>query len=242
MSAVRKSVLVIDDDLMIGKSFDKVLSGEFNVEKCSNAADALDKMSNKEYDVVFADIKMPGMSGIELAEQMSVKRPWTPVVIITGYGTQESEVRATAAGVSAFLHKPLTPEMIQHSAREARPRPVLSVVKGGLTEVKVEPVVTVKESEVKRSHLANVALFLAAPFIGLMYALALPFVGLAMLAYVAFTSFRKSSAFTHFKQVGLLISAPFIGLLYAVSLPFIGIGMLAWVGSKALITSTRKAE
>jgi CheY-like chemotaxis protein len=230
MSAVRKTVLVVDDDQMIGKSFDRVLSGEFNVEKCVNAADALDKMSKKEYDVVFTDIKMPGMSGIELAEQISIKRPWTPVVIITGYGTQDSEDRATAAGVSDFLRKPLTPEMIQQSARSAKPRPVLTVIQGGPKVVEAVP-------EKQYGRLASIALFMAAPFIGLLYALALPFVGMAMLAYVAYTAFAKTNAYVHAKQVGLFFAAPFIGLAYAMLLPFVGIGMLAWVGGRALINS-----
>ena len=59
------------------------------------------------------------MSGLEVAERVKAARPWTPVVIITGHGSAESEARAKAAGVTAFLHKPLSPATIEGSAAAA---------------------------------------------------------------------------------------------------------------------------
>ena len=56
---------------------------------------------------------------IEVAEQLRAKRPWTPVVIITGYGSADHEARAAAAGVQGFLRKPLSPEMIERSVDAA---------------------------------------------------------------------------------------------------------------------------
>jgi CheY-like chemotaxis protein len=67
---------------------------------------------------VVTDIKMPGMDGLEVAERVRARQPWMPVVIITGYGTKANEERARAAGVSEFLHKPLSPEMIEDSTAE----------------------------------------------------------------------------------------------------------------------------
>jgi hypothetical protein len=81
--------------------------------------------------------------------------------------------------------------------------------------------------------LKNVALFAAAPFIGLVYAMALPFVGLVMLALVASRAFAKSPAKAAVKNVVLLAAAPFIGLAYAVAMPFVGIAMIAKVGYQA---------
>ena len=119
MRALTK-VLVVDDDPVIGKSFDRVLSKKgYAVITAESGAEALKKLAAEEYDVVYTDIKMPGMSGLEVAEQIKAQRPWTPVVIITGYGSEENEQRAKAAGVSAFLHKPLSPDMIEGSALAA---------------------------------------------------------------------------------------------------------------------------
>ena len=115
MSALRK-VLVVDDDPVVGKSYDRVLTGKgYSVITAHDAAEALQRMREAEVDLVVTDIRMPGMDGLELAETLHARRPWTPVLIVTGYGTEADEARAKAAGVSAFLHKPLSPEMIEAS-------------------------------------------------------------------------------------------------------------------------------
>lgn len=98
---------------------------------------------------------------------------------------------------------------------------------------------------------ANIGLFLMAPFIGLFYAMALPFVGMGMLlmigakAYINTDGWTKTKALTlavalKVKGIALFIAAPFIGLAYAVALPFLGLGMMAWVGRKALIRKLHK--
>jgi hypothetical protein len=81
--------------------------------------------------------------------------------------------------------------------------------------------------------LKNVALFAAAPFIGLVYAMALPLVGLVMLATIAARAVAKTNALATLKNVGLLAAAPFIGLAYAVALPFVGIALIGKTGFEA---------
>src|SRR5208283_2024306 len=123
MTALRK-VLVVDDDPVVRKSFDRVLSSKgYAVITAENGEEALRKLNEEKYDVVYTDIRMPGISGLEVAEEIKARRPWTPVVIITGYGTDAAEARAKAAGVSSFVHKPLSPEMIEDSARDALAAP-----------------------------------------------------------------------------------------------------------------------
>jgi CheY-like chemotaxis protein len=237
MSALRK-VLVVDDDPVVGKSFNRVLSKDkgYVVITAKNGAEALEKMREQDYDMVFTDIKMPGMDGVELTERVKASRPWMPVVIITGYGTTANESRAKAAGVSDFMRKPLSPEMIEESAAHALLQPVAATVESA----HASPVASAPaEQPAKESKLTSVALFLAAPFIGLAYALLLPLVGLAMLAWVgarallAMPATRK--ALSRAKDVVLFLAAPFIGLIYAVMLPFVGMGMLVWVGAQALM-------
>ena len=123
MNASRK-VLVVDDDPVVRKSIDRVLSSKgYAVITAENGEEALRKLNEEKYDLVYTDIRMPGMSGLEVAEQVKARKPWTPVVIITGYGTDAAEARAKAAGVSSFVHKPLSPEMIEDSARDALAAP-----------------------------------------------------------------------------------------------------------------------
>ncbi|MGP0058449.1 MAG: hypothetical protein ACLPID_04085 [Beijerinckiaceae bacterium] len=80
--------------------------------------------------------------------------------------------------------------------------------------------------------LKNIALFLAAPFIGLAYIVALPFVGLGLLAFMAARAAAKIEAV---KTGGMMIAAPFIGLACVVFFPFIGLAMLAWMGGRAVV-------
>jgi len=242
MGALRK-VLVVDDDAVVGKSFNRVLSNKgYIVTTAQNAHEALKQIREQEFDVVFTDIKMPGMDGVELAERVKASRPWTPVVIITGYGTTENEVRAKAAGVSDFMRKPLSPEMIEESAAHALLQPALTVVPTPQASPAEQRQVEVPE---EKSNFRNIALFLAAPFIGLAYAVFLPLVGLAMLAWIGGKALLQTQAAkktpTYLKNVALFAFAPFIGLAYAVMLPFVGTAMLLWVGAKALMETKQTA-
>ena len=110
---------------------------------------------------------------------------------MTGYGTQANEQRAKAADVSAFLNKPLSPQMIEESAAHALLAPAPAVV-APMPAAAVEVAATVQPGH--ESRLKNIALFLAAPFIGLAYAVMLPFVGIAMLAWTAVQALRDQSA------------------------------------------------
>src|SRR5450830_32531 len=191
MSALRK-VLVVDDDPVVGKSFNRVLSKDkgYVVITAKNAAEALERMREQEYDVVFTDIKMPGMDGVELTERVKASRPWTPVVIITGYGTSANETRAKAAGVADFMRKPLSPEMIEESAAHALRQPALTVV----PTLQASPVEQLQvEGPEEKSNFRNIALFLAAPFIGLAYAVMLPLVGTVMLAWMGVQALMKKA-------------------------------------------------
>ncbi len=78
----------------------------------------------------------------------------------------------------------------------------------------------------------NVALFFAAPFIGLAYLLAFPFVGFAMLAWIAVKAAMKSEKA---RPIVLAIAAPFIALAFVTVGPIVGLGALAWTGAGALL-------
>jgi hypothetical protein len=85
----------------------------------------------------------------------------------------------------------------------------------------------------------NMALFLVAPFVGLLYAVLLPFVGLGMLAWFAVRTLIETGRMARMlrvaRRVALIAAAPFIALAYVIAIPFIGLGMLAWVAVKAAI-------
>jgi CheY-like chemotaxis protein len=201
--STKLQVLVIDDDAVVGRSFDRVLSEKgYEVSTALSGEEALDTIENTEFDVVFTDIKMPGMDGLEVAERIKARCPWTPVVVITGYGTEENEARASVLGVSGFVHKPLTPEIIESVTLKALDEPEKAEV---ATEVEAEAgaetdaeadaeVKTVEQVDVLRKtgiFAKNVGLFFAAPFIALAYIIALPFVGFYMFVKLGYKAYTK---------------------------------------------------
>jgi CheY-like chemotaxis protein len=240
MRTIRK-VLVVDDDPVVGRSFDRVLSGKgYAVITARDGNEALNKLSNENYDVVFTDIRMPGMSGLEVAERVKASQPWLPVVIVTGYGTDANEARARAAGVSGFLHKPLSPEMIEGSAEKAlRERDAPAKTETEAAAAEAPAVETAGRSRNVGRAAKNIALFFAAPFVGLAYILVFPFVGLAMLVWISGKALMKYDAPRETalvaKNIGLFAAAPFLGLVYILFFPFVGLAMLAWIGGRALL-------
>jgi CheY-like chemotaxis protein len=191
--STKLQVLVIDDDAVVGRSFDRVLSEKgYEVSTVLSGEEALDTIENTEFDVVFTDIKMPGMDGLEVAERIKARCPWTPVVVITGYGTEENEARASVLGVSGFVHKPLTPEIIESVTLKAlNDAEMAEVAVASETDAEVMPV---EDTDILRKtglFAKNVGLFFAAPFIALAYIIALPFVGFYMFAKLGYQAWTK---------------------------------------------------
>ncbi len=190
----KPQILVIDDDAVVGRSFDRVLSDKgYEVSTALSGEQALQDMEARDFDLVFTDIKMPGMDGIEVAERIKAKCPWTPVVVITGFGTQENEARASVLGVSGFVRKPLTPEMIESITLKALQDQVEITPAANEPEVVPEGAAQAKTSTLKTAgkFAKNVGLFFAAPFIALAYIIALPAVGFYMFAKLAYEAFQK---------------------------------------------------
>ena len=255
MSALRK-VLVVDDDPVVARSFDRVLSGKgYAVITASSGQEALNKIENEEYDVVFTDIKMPGMSGLEMAEQVKQRRPWLPVVIVTGYGSPGNEARAEAAGVSSFLRKPLSPEMIEDSAEKAWSEKGTPAASHVAEAIEAAPASAPSAIQKVARFAKNVALFLASPFIGLLYILTFPIVGLGMLAWTAMQAQKKQSesvgevkpvTSSPAKAAAMFVIGPLVALAFVVAGPIIGLGLLAFfalqawgkMGSKSLAGDT----
>ena len=192
----KRHVLVIDDDAVVGRSFDRVLSDKgYEVDTALNGEEGLKDIESQDYDVIFTDIKMPGMDGLEVAERIKARCPWTPVVVITGYGTEENEARAHVLGVNGFVRKPLTPEMIESVTLKALEKPVAELEAANEPEAPAVVAEAPLTGMQKASRVArNIGLFLAAPFIALGYVIALPAVGFYMFAKLAYEAWQKKRA------------------------------------------------
>ena len=108
-----EKVLIIDDEVTIRDTLSTVLSEEgYSTVTASNGEKAVDLMSQFSFDAVICDIRMPGMSGIEVLRKSKEIRPETPVLIITAYASIETAVEALREGASDYIIKPFILEDI----------------------------------------------------------------------------------------------------------------------------------
>jgi len=106
-------IMIVDDELIIRESLlSWFRKGGHEVETASSGFEALEKLKKNSFHLLFADIKMPGMDGLELLEKVKGKYPDIMVVIITAYGSIESAVKAMKIGANDYLLKPFKPDQL----------------------------------------------------------------------------------------------------------------------------------
>jgi len=103
----KASILVVDDDETIRILFKETLEElRHEVKVAEDSLKGLDLVTQLDFDLVFLDLKMPGMDGAELFRQMRIIKPRLPVIIITGYPNSEMMARALAQGPLGVMGKP----------------------------------------------------------------------------------------------------------------------------------------
>lgn len=122
-------VLVVDDSKVIREMLVACLRAIEGLEftHASSGLEAIERLSLKAFDLVFLDLNMPDIGGIEVLEFVrgQDKLKHVPIAVVTTRGDEGSRARAMAAGASTYLTKPFTPETILTEARAllgARPR------------------------------------------------------------------------------------------------------------------------
>src|SRR6266481_4329512 len=104
-------ILIVDDERAIQTSLRGVLEDEgYRVTAVGSAEEALARLSDDAPDLIFLDIWMPGMDGLEALAEIKQRRRETAVVMISGHGTIETAVKATKLGAYDFVEKPLSLE------------------------------------------------------------------------------------------------------------------------------------
>jgi len=114
------SILIVDDDQYVLESVSVLLKEYgYSISTCSNAPEALDIFSKKQFDVVVTDIKMPVMTGIELLGKIRETNKDIPVIMMTAFAEIDAAVAAIKNGAFDFLIKPYKPEYLLHSIEKA---------------------------------------------------------------------------------------------------------------------------
>ena len=113
-------ILVIDDEDIVRTSCSRTLRPEgFEVSLAKNGVEGLKMASEDAFDLVLTDLKMPDMDGIEVLRSIKEKWPKTEVIIVTGYQTVDTAVKAIKLGAYDYIEKPFTPDALISAVTEA---------------------------------------------------------------------------------------------------------------------------
>ena len=115
-----ETILVVDDEknyLLVLKEL--LVEEGYEVLTAQSGADALAILNETELDLVVTDMKMPGMSGVELLEKLKQKDPQLPVVMMTAFGTVEKAVEAMKKGAFDYISKPFDNEILKKTIATA---------------------------------------------------------------------------------------------------------------------------
>lgn len=119
-------ILVIDDEKSIRRALKEILEFEdFEVDEAEDGKEGLEKATSAFYDIIFCDIKMPKMDGLEALEAMQKEKVESPVIMISGHGNIETAVEAIKKGAFDFIEKPLDLNRILVTIRNANDKATL---------------------------------------------------------------------------------------------------------------------
>jgi len=115
----RPRVLVVDDEASIRDLLSKTLAlAEYDVDVAPDGRSALERMRMYPYDLLIADLKMPGMDGLTVIREAKRYKSDLPVIIITGFSTESSAIEAVNLGVAGYLTKPFrVPQVLAAAAK-----------------------------------------------------------------------------------------------------------------------------
>lgn len=117
--AVRRRVLVADDEASIRDLLTKTLSmAEYEVDTAADGRAALERLRHQNYDLLIADLRMPGTDGLSVIREARRFNSALKVIIITGYSTEASAIEAVNLGVTGYLTKPFrVPQVLAAAAK-----------------------------------------------------------------------------------------------------------------------------
>ncbi len=117
-----KRILIVDDEesvvFFLGENLSN-LGAEYEVKTACSGEEALEKMSVHHFDLVITDLRMPGVDGLELVEQVRAHYPQTRLILMTAFGSDQVEAEARRLQVYRYITKPFRVEDLVDAARQA---------------------------------------------------------------------------------------------------------------------------
>lgn len=118
--AKKISILIVDDEESVRDSlYNWFVEDGFRVECAENAKKALTILESDQFDIVLADIKMPGMDGLEMLRRIKSIKPDSIVIVMTAFATVDTAVKALKDGAYDYVTKPFDPDDLTHLIRNA---------------------------------------------------------------------------------------------------------------------------
>jgi excisionase family DNA binding protein len=119
LASNRPRILVVDDESSIRDLLSKTLAlAEYDVDTVPDGRSALEQLRLYRYDLLIADLKMPGIDGLSVIREAKRLKSNLPVIIITGYSTETAAIEAVNLGVSGYLTKPFrVPQVLAAAAK-----------------------------------------------------------------------------------------------------------------------------
>jgi DNA-binding response OmpR family regulator len=106
-----KTILVVDDDKSILRTFTRILQKNgYEIDSAETGKEAIEKADSRHYDLALVDIRLPDMDGTDLLAKIKKQLQSTIKIMITGFPSLESGVKALDGGADAYLVKPVKPE------------------------------------------------------------------------------------------------------------------------------------
>ena len=143
----KSKILIIDDEEVVLDSCTQILkSGDYHIKTAQNGETGIKVVQELKPDLVYVDLKMPGVSGFEVLEKINEIDPTIVSIVITGYATVSSAVEAMKKGAHDFLPKPFTPDELR------------LITQRGLEKRRLvlETIALRKEKEMLRDHFAAI--------------------------------------------------------------------------------------
>lgn len=118
--AKKISILIVDDEESVRDSlYNWFIEDGFRVECAENAKVALTLLEADQFDIILADIKMPGMDGLEMLRRIKALKPDSVVIVMTAFATVDTAVKALKDGAYDYVTKPFDPDDLTHLIRNA---------------------------------------------------------------------------------------------------------------------------
>ena len=125
--AKKISILIVDDEESVRDSlYNWFIEDGYHVECAENAKKALSMLENESFDIILADIKMPGMDGLEMLRRIKLLKSDSIVIVMTAFATVDTAVQALKDGAFDYVTKPFDPDDLSHLIRNASKQIVLS--------------------------------------------------------------------------------------------------------------------